>query len=305
MVPFVLRRIVQTIPLLLIVLILVFSLVRLTGDPASLMLGDNATPEAIQAMRDKWGLDRPLVVQFVDYVGGLVTGDFGESLRYNRPVGDMIAERLAASIALVLASIGLSVVVSVPLGIWAAVRWRRPEDTVVRLLVVVGQAVPRFYLGILLILFFGLNLRWLPTSGYGSVSHVVLPAITLATPTIALLTRLVRSSMLEVLNADYIRTARAKGLHPIHVLVNHALRNALIAPITMLAIEAAQLVGSAVVVEQVFGWPGLGRLTLDAIYARDFPTIQGVVLVFCLIVIGMNLLVDLSYGLINPQTRHS
>lgn len=300
---FILRRLLQSIPLILFVLVLVFSLTRLTGDPASLTLGDNATPETVQALREEWGLDKPLAVQFLDYLQKLLTGDLGESLRYSRPVASMIGERLAASLLLVATSVFLSVLVSIPLGILAAMRRGRPEDTVVRLTVVIGQAIPRFYLGILLMLLFGLKLRWLPTSGYGGVQHVILPAITLATPTIALLTRLVRSSMLEVMHADYIRTARAKGLSESKVVFRHAFRNALMAPITMLAVQAAQLVGAAVVVEQVFGWPGLGRLALDAIYARDFPVIQGIVLVFCLIVLATNLLVDIAYGLIDPQTR--
>lgn len=297
------RRLLQTIPLLLAVLVLVFSLTRLTGDPAGLILGENATPASVAALRAKWGLDKPLPVQFFDYVRGLARGDMGESLRYSRPVSAMILERLMASLVLVAASVLLAALVSVPLGVIAAVRWGRPEDSIIRVAVVVGQAIPRFYLGILLILLFSLRLRWLPTGGYGSVSHLVLPAVTLATPTIALLTRLVRSSMLEVLSADYIRTARSKGLRESRVLYTHALRNALMAPVTMLAIQAAQLVGSAVVVEQVFSWPGLGRLALDAIYARDFPVIQGIVLVFCLIVIGTNILIDLFYVVINPQVR--
>lgn len=300
---FVIRRAVQTIPLMILVLVLVFSLTRLTGDPASLVLGDNATPENVSELRADWGLDAPLIVQFGRYLGDLASGDMGDSMRYSRPVSTMIVERLGASLLLVAASILIATTVSVPLGIVAAVRWRQPEDAIIRLGVVVGQAVPRFYLGIILILLFGLQLRWFPTSGYGSLSHVVLPAITLATPTIALLTRLVRSSMLEVLQADYVRTARSKGLTERQVLFHHAFRNALMAPVTMLAIQAAQLVGSAVVVEQVFGWPGLGRLALDAIYARDFPVIQGIVLIFCLIVIATNLVVDVSYGLINPQVR--
>lgn len=302
---FLIRRLLQTTPLLMLVLVLVFSLTRLTGDPAALILGDNATPESVKALRESWGLNDPLPVQFFNYLKGLAVGDMGESLRYTRPVSSMILERMGASLLLVSASIMLATVISVPLGMISAVRWQRPEDSLIRLAVVVGQAVPRFYLGILLILLFGLKFRWLPTSGYGSPAHVVLPAITLATPTIALLTRLVRSSMLEVLQQDYIRTARSKGLRERRVLYGHALRNALMAPVTMLAIQAAQLVGSAVVVEQVFGWPGLGRLALDAIYARDFPVIQGIVLVFCLIVIVTNVLVDMSYALINPQVRFS
>ncbi|MCA9834463.1 MAG: ABC transporter permease [Thermomicrobiales bacterium] len=302
---YVLQRVIQTIPMLLFVLVLVFSLTRLTGDPASLMLGDAATNESVGALRDQWGLNDPLLIQFWDYIRNLLTGDMGASLRYSRPVADLIGERLMASMVLVTASVIISVVVSVPLGVLAARRWNRKEDTLIRLFVVVGQAVPRFYLGILLMLLFGLRLRWLPTSGYGTWKHLLLPAFTLATPTIALLTRLVRSSMLEVLSADYIRTARAKGLGERSVVYRHALRNALMAPITMLAIQAAQLVGSAVVVEQVFGWPGLGRLALDAIYARDFPLIQGIVLILCLIVIVTNLVVDVSYGFINPQARAS
>lgn len=302
---YILRRVVQTIPMLLAVLVLVFSLTRLTGDPASLMLGDAATNETIGELRDEWGLNDPLLVQFGDYVLNLLTGDMGASLRYSRPVADLIGERLMASVVLVVTSVAISVLVSVPLGVLAARRWNRKEDALVRLFVVIGQAIPRFYLGILLMLLFGLRLRWLPTSGYGTWKHVLLPAVTLATPTIALLTRLVRSSLLEVLSADYIRTARAKGLGERRVVYRHALRNALMAPVTMLAIQAAQLVGSAVVVEQVFGWPGLGRLALDAIYARDFPLIQGIVLVLCLIVIVTNLVVDVSYGFINPQASVS
>lgn len=302
---YILRRVIQTIPMLLFVLVLVFSLTRLTGDPASLMLGDSATNESVGELREEWGLNDPVLLQFWDYIRNLLTGDMGVSLRYSRPVADLIGERLMASMMLVVASVAISVVVSVPLGVLAARRWNRKEDTFVRLFVVVGQAIPRFYLGILLMLLFGLRLRWLPTSGYGTWKHVLLPAITLATPTIALLTRLVRSSMLEVLSADYIRTARAKGLGEHSVVYRHALRNALMAPITMLAIQAAQLVGSAVVVEQVFGWPGLGRLALDAIYARDFPLIQGIVLILCLIVIVTNLVVDVSYGFINPQASVS
>jgi peptide/nickel transport system permease protein len=217
----------------------------------------------------------------------------------------MITERFGASMLLVGSSVILSILIAVPLGVLAALRWRRPEDALIRLTVVVGQAVPRFYLGILLLLLFGLELRWLPTSGYGDFKHLILPAFTLATPTIALLARLTRSSVLEVLHADYVRTARAKGLRGQAVIVRHVLRNALMAPVTMLAIQAAQLVGGAVIVEEIFGWPGLGRLAMSAIYSRDFPVIQGIVLTFCLIVIVTNILVDISYAFINPRVRSS
>ena len=302
---FLARRVLQAVPLVLGVLVLVFGLIRLTGDPAALILGDNATEDSVRQLREDWGLDDPLAVQFGRYLADAVRGDLGTSLRYSEPVSSMIVERLAASLLLVASSVVLSVAVAVPLGVISAVRWRRVEDVAIRLGVVVGQAIPRFYLGILLLLLFGLHLRWLPTSGYGSPAHLVLPAVTLATPTIALLTRLTRSSLLEVLHADYVRTARSKGLRERRVLVRHALRNALMAPVTMLGIQSAHLVGSAVVVEEVFGWPGLGRLAMSAIYARDFPVIQGIVLVFCLIVIAANVLVDVAYGFINPQVRYS
>jgi peptide/nickel transport system permease protein len=299
------RRIVEAIPLVFAVIVLVFSLIRLTGDPARVILGENATPEATRELRQKWGLDDPLVVQFGRYLGDVLTGDLGTSLRYSRPVSGMITERFGASMLLVGSSVILSILIAVPLGVLAALRWRRPEDALIRLTVVVGQAVPRFYLGILLLLLFGLELRWLPTSGYGDFKHLILPAFTLATPTIALLARLTRSSVLEVLHADYVRTARAKGLRGQAVIVRHVLRNALMAPVTMLAIQAAQLVGGAVIVEEIFGWPGLGRLAMSAIYSRDFPVIQGIVLTFCLIVIVTNILVDISYAFINPRVRSS
>ncbi|MEA2514385.1 MAG: hypothetical protein QOJ59_3872 [Thermomicrobiales bacterium] len=302
---FLTRRTLQAVPLVFAIIVMVFGLVRLTGDPAKVVLGDNATPEAVQELRQEWGLDDPLVVQFGRYLGDVLTGDLGTSLRYSRPVSSMIVERVGASLLLVTSSVLLSIAIAVPLGVLAAVRWRRPEDVVIRLAVVVGQAVPRFYLGILLLLLFGLELRWLPTSGYGSAAHLVMPAVTLATPTIALLARLTRSSVLEVLHADYVRTARSKGLRERSVLLRHVLRNAMMAPVTMLAIQAAQLVGGAVIVEEVFGWPGLGRLAMTAIYSRDFPVIQGIVLVFCLLVIVTNILVDLSYAFINPQVRYS
>ncbi|MEA2584626.1 MAG: hypothetical protein QOF33_2711 [Thermomicrobiales bacterium] len=302
---FLARRTLQAVPLVFAIIVMVFGLVRLTGDPAKVVLGDNATPEAVQELRQEWGLDDPLVVQFGRYLGDVLTGDLGTSLRYSRPVSSMIVERVGASLLLVTSSVLLSIAIAVPLGVLAAVRWRRPEDVVIRLAVVVGQAVPRFYLGILLLLLFGLELRWLPTSGYGSAAHLVMPAVTLATPTIALLARLTRSSVLEVLHADYVRTARSKGLRERSVLLRHVLRNAMMAPVTMLAIQAAQLVGGAVIVEEVFGWPGLGRLAMTAIYSRDFPVIQGIVLVFCLLVIVTNILVDLSYAFINPQVRYS
>jgi len=287
----------------LILLAAVFWLVRLTGDPARLYLGDFATPEAVQEVRERWGLDRPVLVQFVDYVGGVLTGDLGQSLRYSRPVSQLIASRIGMSALLAFTALVLAVAVSVPLGTLAAIYRGTWIDSLIRLLIVVGQAVPRFYLGILLIILFSLYLDWFPTSGAGTFRHLVLPAVTLATPSIALLARLTRSSVIDVLGQDFVRTARSKGVRPLSVIARHVLRNALIAPVTVIAIQFSQLMGGAVVVETVFGWPGLGQLAVQSVYTRDFVLIQGSVLVFTAIVVAMNIVTDALYGFLDPRIR--
>ncbi len=300
---YVARRCVQAIPSIIVVTIIVFFLVRLTGDPASLLLGEWATQEGINALRQKWGLDDPVLVQYGRYLRQLLSGDLGTSMRYPRSVASMILEGFGASAKLVFASVAISVVVAVPLGIMAAVRWQSMVDVLVRVAVVFGQAIPRFYLGVILMLLFGVYLRWLPTSGYGTSKHLVLPAITLATPTAVLLTRLIRSSVLDALHQDYVRTARSKGLGERVVLYKHVLRNALISPITVMATQAAELFGGSVVVETVFGYPGLGRLAVGSVYTRDFPLIQGIVLTFSLIVVAANIAVDVAYAIIDPRMR--
>lgn len=300
---FLLRRVLQALPTVLILLAAVFWLVRLTGDPARLYLGDFATPEAVQEVRERWGLDRPVLVQFVDYVGGVLTGDLGQSLRYSRPVSQLIASRIGMSALLAFTALVLAVAVSVPLGTLAAIYRGTWIDSLIRLLIVVGQAVPRFYLGILLIILFSLYLDWFPTSGAGTFRHLVLPAVTLATPSIALLARLTRSSVIDVLGQDFVRTARSKGVRPLSVIARHVLRNALIAPVTVIAIQFSQLMGGAVVVETVFGWPGLGQLAVQSVYTRDFVLIQGSVLVFTAIVVAMNIVTDALYGFLDPRIR--
>ena len=300
---FLLRRVLQALPTVLILLAAVFWLVRLTGDPARLYLGDFATPEAVQEVRERWGLDRPVLVQFVDYVGGVLTGDLGQSLRYSRPVSQLIVSRIGMSALLAFTALVLAVAVSVPLGTLAAIYRGTWIDSLIRLLIVVGQAVPRFYLGILLIILFSLYLDWFPTSGAGTFRHLVLPAVTLATPSIALLARLTRSSVIDVLGQDFVRTARSKGVRPLSVIARHVLRNALIAPVTVIAIQFSQLMGGAVVVETVFGWPGLGQLAVQSVYTRDFVLIQGSVLVFTAIVVAMNIVTDALYGFLDPRIR--
>ncbi len=297
-------RLLQAVPTLLVLLALVFFLVRLTGDPAQLYLGDFATPEAVAELRSTWGLDRPVYLQFFDYVRGLLKGDLGQSLRYSKPVATLIGERFGASLGLAAAGLALSVIVSLPLGTIAALNRGRWLDNLIRFLIVIGQAVPRFYLAILFILLFGLYLRILPTSGSGTWRHLVLPAVALSLPTTALLARLTRSAVLDVISQDFIRTARAKGVPPARINYRHVLRNSLMAPITVITIQFSQLIGGSVVVETVFGWPGLGQLAIQSVYTRDFVLIQGIVLVMTLIVIVVNVITDVAYGLIDPRVRY-
>ena len=302
---YILGRVLQAVPTVILVTVVVFLLTRLSGDPASLILGDWAGEEEIVALRNEWGLDDPIVVQYARYLRGLFLGDLGQSLRYNRPVSALIAGRFGASALLSISSVIIAVVVALPIGVIAASRWRSMTDFMVRLTVVIGQAIPRFYLALLLMLFFGLYLKVLPTGGYGTFRNLILPAATLATPTAVLLTRLTRSSVLEVLHKDYTQTARSKGLTERIVLFKHVFRNALITPITMIGMQLALVFGHAVVVETVFSWPGLGRLAVTSVYTRDFPLLQGIVLVFCLLIIVADIVVDISYSLIDPRIRSS
>lgn len=296
---------VSAIPTLVIVLAGVFILIRLTGDPARLYLGDFATDEAVSSLRSEWGLDRPMRVQFVDYLLSALRGDLGISLKFRRPVLSVIAERFGASLELALASMVIAVSVAVPLGALAALNRGKLLDRILGLAVVLGQAIPRFFLGILLIIIFGLTLYWLPTGGSGTLRHLILPAFTLATPTIALLARITRSSVLDVINQDYVRTAKGKGLKGRRILIKHVLRNALVAPLTVATVQFSQLIGGAVIVETVFSWPGLGLLAIESVYSRDFTLMQGIVLVFTILVILINVLVDWTYSIIDPRIRLS
>lgn len=244
-------------------------------------------------------------VQFVDYLLSALRGDLGISLKFRRPVLSVIAERFGASLELALASMVIAVSVAVPLGALAALNRGKLLDRILGLAVVLGQAIPRFFLGILLIIIFGLTLYWLPTGGSGTLRHLILPAFTLATPTIALLARITRSSVLDVINQDYVRTAKGKGLKGRRILIKHVLRNALVAPLTVATVQFSQLIGGAVIVETVFSWPGLGLLAIESVYSRDFTLMQGIVLVFTILVILINVLVDWTYSIIDPRIRLS
>ncbi len=300
---YVMRRIVQLIPTFLGITLITFAVLRLTGDPATMVLGEMATQEALANYRAELGLDDPLLIQYARYMSGFVTGDFGVSLRYHEPVAKLLLDRLPATLQLGAASLLFAVILGVPVGIYSALRRGRVLDFFVRSTVLVGQAVPAFYLGILLIMLFSVRLGWFPTGGRGTPAHLVLPTITLGTSLMALIVRFTRSAMLDVMRNDYVRTARAKGLSQGAVVMRHALKNAMIPLVTIIGLQTAVIFSGAIVTETVFSWPGMGRLIVQAIYARDFPVVQTAVLFVAAIVILVNLLVDILYSVMDPRVR--
>ncbi len=301
MLQYVARRLVLTVPVLLGILLISFMLTHLSGDPTDLILTPD-TPEAVrQEFRVKHGLDQPVWVQFYRFSVNAVHGDLGQSLRFNEPATKLVLDRFGATAELALAAMVISILIGIPAGVVAAYRRNSPSDLVVRTVTLLGQAVPSFYLGIVSIIVFAVWLRWLPTGGRGTWLHLLLPATTLALNLVALIARTTRSCMLDVLNQDYIRTARAKGLSESWVVWVHALRNAFIPVLTVIGLQVGLLMGGVVVTETVFSWPGVGRLAVQAIYARDFPVVQAVVLFFALIFVIVNLIVDLLYAVLDPR----
>ena len=299
--------------MLLVVAVLVFALLRLApGDPAAIMAGDAATAEQIASIRAGLGLDKPIVVQFGIWLGKVLSGDLGESFYFRIKVAKLIGQRLEPTLALATLTILIAVLLSVPLGVLAAWRHGGWLDRALMGFSVLGFSIPVFVLAYLLIWLFSLELGWLPVQGYARVAdgfgtflrHLVLPATTLSVIYIALIARVTRASVLEALGEDYIRTARAKGLPELRVLVRHALANAAVPIATVIGIGIAILIGGVVVTESVYAIPGLGRLTVDAVLARDFPTIQGVILFFSVVYVMVNLLIDLSYVLLDPRIRY-
>lgn len=302
---YVLRRIGYSIFVLWGALTVVFIAVRLVpGDPAQMLLGSQATDEEVASLNHEMGLDQPMVIQYGHFLDQAVRLDFGMSLRLQVPAVDAVTHRLPATILLATAAMVLAVVISLPLGMIAALRQYSFVDRLVSVLSLLGQSVPSFWLGIMFILIFARRLRWLPSSGIGGWQHLVLPALTLALPLVGILTRLVRSGLLEVLNEDYIRTAYAKGLTKRIVVLRHALRNALIPVVTVAALQFGSLLAGTVIVETVFGWPGAGRLLVDAISNRDYSIIQTAILFITAGFIILNLLVDLSYAYLDPRIRY-
>lgn len=299
----VLRRLWSTVTVAVGVAAVIFVLLHLSGDPVGLMVPADAPPEVMEDTRRALGLDRPLPEQFISYLWRAATGELGTSLRHNRPVAQLIGERLPRTMLLATAALVLAVALAIPAGVVSALRRGTMVDRVIMVLSVAGQAVPIFWLALMLIWLFAVRLEWLPVFGSGTPAHLVLPAVSLSTIVLGRLARLVRSSMLEVLEQDYVRTARAKGLAEAHVVLRHALKNAAIPIVTVVGLQFAQLLGGAVVTETVFAWPGVGALAAEAVFNRDFPVVQGVTLVISLIFVGANLAVDLSYVALNPRIR--
>jgi peptide/nickel transport system permease protein len=310
---YVVRRIIATIPVMAVVALFVFSLLFIApGDPAAVIAGDQATPEQIERIRESLGLDRPFLVQFSEWVWRLLHFDLGRSIFTNLPVTTMIAQRIEPTLSLTLITLVLSVTVAVPIGVLAAWKAGSFIDRAIMGFAVFGFSVPVFVIGYLLAYVFALELEWLPVQGYTPISqgvlpwleNLILPAIALGCVYIALIARITRATMLEVLQQDYIRTARAKGLAQTPILFIHALKNASVPIVTVIGIGIALLIGGAVVTESVFAIPGLGRLTVDAILRRDYPVIQGIVLLFSFVYVLVNLGVDLIYTLIDPRIRY-
>lgn len=299
---FIVRRILQTIPVLLGVSLVVFLIMQMVpGDPATLLAYEGATKETIEMIRHQLGLDRPILYQYFDYVIHAVQGDFGESLRSSRPVLDEILVRLPITLELALASIFITVVLGMVAGIISATKQYSAADISIMIVALLGISLPSFWLGLMLIYFFSVNLQWFPVSGWGTINHMILPAITLGAGGAAIVARMTRSSMLEVVRQDYIRTAKAKGLKEHVIIYKHGLKNALIPVITVVGLQFGALLGGTVLTESVFAINGLGRLIVDAIRTRDLPMVQGGVLIASVIFVFMNLAVDVLYRYFNKR----
>ena len=301
---YLIRRLLLTIPVLLGVATLVFSLIHLIpGDPAQAMLGEGAAPEDVAQLRARLGLDKPLLVQYGAFLQGLVRGDLGVSLRNDQPVLQQILERMPATAELALASMAVAMLIALPLGIVAAV-WRGTAvDYSAMTLSLVGISVPNFWLGPLLAIVFAVELGWLPVGGRGTPAHLVLPAVTLGAALAAMLARMTRASLLEELREPYVLAARAKGVSRSRAILHHAFRNSLIPIVTILGLQFGVVLTGAVITETIFAWPGIGRLLIQSISFRDYPTVQGCVLLIAVTYVGVNLITDLTYGCLDPRIR--
>ncbi len=299
---FIIRRLLQLVPVLFGVTLVVFLIMQMVpGDPAVLLAGESATPEQVELLRHKLGLDQPLMVQYANYMGGVLQGDLGTSIRSNRPVLDEIMVRFPITFQLALASIFVTVVLGVFAGIISATKQYSFSDISIMIIALLGVSLPNFWLGLMLILLFSVKFLIFPVAGWGTLMHVVLPAITLGTGGAAIVARMTRSSMLEVIRQDYIRTAKAKGVKQKVIIYKHALKNALIPVITVVGLQFGALLGGTVLTESVFAINGLGRFIIDSIRMRDFPAVQGSILIVSIIFVLVNLTVDISYRFLNKR----
>jgi peptide/nickel transport system permease protein len=305
MTAYLIRRLLQTVLVMIGVTAITFGAMFLTGDPTLLLLGETRgmTEADIQAVRERYGFDRPVPIQYLDWLSKAVRGDFGVSLHHRQDNFEMVMSRLPATLELTFVGLGLALLVSVPLGVVAAVRRDTWIDRVAMIGAMFGQSIPVFWLGVMLMLFFGVTLRWLPVSGRGELVNIILPAITVGVFSMARNARMIRSSMLEVLGQDYVRTARAKGVREYTVVLGHAFRNALLPIVTLVALDFGALLGGAVITEQIFAWPGVGRLVLQAVNTKDFPLVQAAVTILALTFVLINLVVDVLYTALDPRVR--
>ena len=301
---FILRRLAALIPVAICVATITFSLIHFVpGDPVVAMLGEMATPADLEKMRHQLGLDRPILAQYGSFVGNALLGDLGESISWRVPVSRLIAERLPATLELAGAALVVAVLIALPLGFIAGNNPGSPSDLASMGFAILGISIPHIYLGPLLMILFSLNLGWLPLTGRGGLSHLVLPALTIGTALAAILARMMRQSLIDVRGSDYLRTARAKGLSPRWAMFRHGVRNALTPVVSLLGLQAGALLTGSIIAEMIFSWPGLGRLMIGAINSRDYPLVQGCVLVFALTYVLINALTDVAYSLVDPRIR--
>ena len=299
-----LKRLLYTLPALWLILTMVFLLIHIVpGDPVEQMLGQDARPDDISQLRHDLGLDQPIGVQYARYFKGLARGDWGQSIRFSAPVRPIVLERFPATLELSIAALLVCLAIAIPAGVFSARRRGSGADRATSVFTLLGLSMPNFALGPILILVFSIEIGWLPVSGRGGIARLILPAATLGAALAAILTRMVRSSMIEELSSDYVRTARAKGITETAVLFRHAFPNALIPVITILGLQFGSLLAGTIVTETIFSWPGIGRLAVQAISARDYPLLQGCILVVAVSYVIVNLLTDLVYALIDPRVR--
>ncbi|WP_010272477.1 ABC transporter permease [Paenibacillus senegalensis] len=304
MVSYAIRRLIQMIPVLFIIVAIVFVLMYVSGDPVILMLPENATPEEIEALRAALNLDKPFIVQFGTFLLNVLQGDFGDSFRYHQSAFSLVMERLPATMLLGVVSMVVAVLIALPLGVLSATRKNSFLELFVTSGTVLGKAMPNFWVGIMLSLIFSVYLQWFPVSGSGTAAHLVLPAITLGASFAAYIARLTRSSMINALQQDYVRTAKSKGLGPSVVVYKHAFRNALIPVVTIIMMQTGSVLGGALITEMIFAWPGLGQLLVQSINAKDMAVVQASIVVIAAIVIIVNLITDIICGWLDPRIKY-